>query len=65
MDTQTKYGLLSDALFYFDAMLHSAELQIINHEPTIYRKIEQRNAKFLTKLINIKLKKESKDEVDP
>ena len=62
MSTGKNYEAMSNALFFFDAMLNSDQLEIIQYNPIRYKSIGIINRKVLHKVIDIKLGLESSDD---
>ena len=58
------YKEMSNALFYFDAMLDGETLEIIQHSPMLYKEINTSNMKILTQLIGCQLGKRSPADID-
>ena len=51
MESRVNYKAMSEALFYFDAMLDGEELEIIQQNPAKYRQINAINKKVIEKLM--------------
>ena len=62
--TNTNHKSISHALFYFDAMLESDNLEILQYDPNIYIDVKKNYLKIIQQLIDIKLKREMNHDID-